>query len=480
MKKTKLLKCLLPLLGVSALTIVPILSTACANGSINQTQSTNKTLVDETSSSTSAANTQTGTTSTSVIDQWATIKKEENEQILKNIKWFYKSSNTESDADSIKNELTLKKLDEPIKQIYDLHNGNKIITDMQNGSETLGFYPYVKLGKNQYTPINLVTTTTTDGTKIKNDWFSPNTNPMLKNKILTMDYFVTKVDIYQPSSVDQTEAKLTEGSAPQQALDSYSLSINKLTLSDATSEFPNGDPRTMATLEQKKASQKGELTTNTTTTSSLQLFNIKRPSPIAIGDILSEYQRIYVDGQENINEITSQLTKIEKLYHDDGSEHTGPTGIDHKPFAGLLNSFKKFSKIQTNGEKNNVQELLSKLEEKNANVFSIIEEVVKGLFNVEVSPLMEVAAEIVEQLGRINTQYPVDNQEASEDENLNDDNLKTHAQVRQVMEWVGVVLHLAMTYYIEFALDLYDLVSTCLEQVNWPNPVPTPIQANLN
>ena len=177
MKKTKLLKCLLPLLGVSALTIVPILSTACANGVINnQTQSINESLVDETSSSSGTTNTQTGSTSTSVIDKYYESKKTENEQILKNIKWFYKNPITDpanlDDKNQIKLDLTPSNLDEAITEVYDLNSGHHIITDMQNGSATLGFYPYVKLGKNQYTPFNPVTTITDSGstttTTIKN------------------------------------------------------------------------------------------------------------------------------------------------------------------------------------------------------------------------------------------------------------------------------------------------------------------------
>ena len=177
MKKTKLLKCLLPLLGVSALTIVPILSTACANGVINnQTQSINESLVDETSSSSGTTNTQTGSASTSVIDEYYKNKKSENEQILKNIKWFYKNPITDpanlDDKNQIKLDLTPSNLDEAITEVYDLNSGHHIITDMQNGSATLGFYPYVKLGKNQYTPFNpVITSTSEDGattTTIKN------------------------------------------------------------------------------------------------------------------------------------------------------------------------------------------------------------------------------------------------------------------------------------------------------------------------
>ena len=169
MKKTKLLKCLLPLLGVSALTIVPILSTACANGVINnQAQSVNETLADETSSSASGSSTQTGSTSTSVIDEYYKNKKSENEQILKNIKWFYKNPITSSesldDKNQIKLDLSPSNLDEAITEVYDLNSGHHIITDMQNGSATLGFYPYVKLGKNQYTPFNPVKTTTNSDT----------------------------------------------------------------------------------------------------------------------------------------------------------------------------------------------------------------------------------------------------------------------------------------------------------------------------
>ena len=465
MKKTKLLKCLLPLLGVSALTIVPILSTACANGVINnQAQSVNETLVDETSSSASGSSTQTGSTSTSIVDEYYKNKKTENLNILKNIKWFYKNPNSKPDILDDKHQIDLdlspSNLDWAISGVYDLNSGNNIITDMQNGSATLGFYPYVKLGKNQYTPFNPVTTTTdsdsttTTTSTIKNQWFLPNENLMLKGKILTMDYFIPEVTIYK----EQTPTSTVDSSIPTNKLDNYKLAINKLTLSDSTTEFPNGDPRTIATLEVPKTNTKSNKVNwdgVKTNTPSLQILDIKRPNPKAIIDVLDEYQKVVTDNADKgIKTVREYLAQVKA---DDGSKYSNQ-------FASILNKFNDFATINLN----NVTALKEYLAFEDAHIFSVvIDHILDKLFNLDsgTNNLFKTFDDILKSLDAVKDQKTLYLLAES----------TTGETATQVAGNIKSLVKTMATYYLSFAHTLYDLVSSCVKP-NWLLP-PSLIQA---
>ena len=445
MKKTKLLKCLLPLLGVSALTIVPILSTACANGVINnQAQSVNETLVDETSSSVGAANTQTGSTSTSVIDKYYESKKEENLKILKNIKWFYKNPHSQpdilDDKNQIKLDLSPSNLDWAISGVYDLDSGKNIITNMQNGSATLGFYPYVKLGKNQYTSFNTVNTVTSDAsttTTITNQWFLPNENLLLKGKILTMDYFVPKVTLYTEPSPEKDATTLLE------KVDNYKLVINKLTLSDSTTEFPNGDPRTIATLEVPKSTSKiNEVDWNKvkTETPSLQILDINRPSPKSVEGLLNEYQNVVTSttntGIKKVKEYLKQVKDDDSLKY-------------RNQFTSILEKFKIFGTINANS----VANLTEYLKFEDPDIFTTIIGVLDALFNFdkEENKLFTTFKDIYTSLDRV-----TDGEVAFMEEQV------STPKATDVANNIKLIVDKMAEYYLSFASDLYDLVSHCV------------------
>ena len=453
MKKTKLLKCLLPLLGVSALTIVPILSTACANGTINQQTQNNVQgeVVTESSS------TQTGSTSTSVVDEYYKSKKEENLNILKNIKWFYKNPYSQPEILDDKNQIALdlspSNLDEAISGVYDLNSGKHIITDMQNGSATLGFYPYVKLGKNQYTAFNPVITTTNDSgittSAIENQWFLSNKNLLLKDKILKMDYFVPAVTIYQ-----EKEPVLTfqDGeTSPMDKLNHYKLVINKLTLSDSTTEFPNGDPRTTATLEVPKTTSKSNEVNweeVKAKTPSLQILDIKRPNPQAIIDVLAEYQKVVTDNADTgIKNVKDYLAQVQA---NDASEY-------NNQFASILSKFGEFATIN----ENSVTKLMEYLEFEDANIFSIvIDDILNNLLNYdsEENKLFKTFDDILTSLKDVkNNKVLVSSQQAASE------------TATQVAENIKLIVNVMAEYYLSFAHTLYDLVSSCVKS-NWLLP----------
>ncbi|WP_033160010.1 hypothetical protein [Mycoplasmoides alvi] len=441
MKKIKLINFLLPLLGVGSLTIIPIVTTACGQEQINNQ---NQTVANDSSKATDS-------TSTSVVNEWAANKKIENEKILKNIRWFYKSSNTQSDKDSINADLTPKNLDAAIGQVYDLNGDDKIITDMQNGSNNLNFYPYVKCGKNQYTPINVVTTSPT-GTEIKNSWFVANDNPALKGKILTMDYFIPTVALANVPSTQQSSSDNLDTSYQ----DSYKLTIHKLTLSDSTSEFPNGDPRTMATVEQ--TSGKAEID------NSLVLLDMKRPNPTSVENLMQKYQNI-----ATVPSTGSDMSYLQQINH----FITTIDGLDDKagvqPFneVDLKNLFKEFSEINN---MSNAVDVISSLSVKDAKVFQIIQGIIYQLFNVvdnEDHKLFSIVSAIVDGLTEIKEHYR-GNPNISN--NTNPVGI-TDNQVVQIVDEVGKVLYSTVLFYVGFAKELYQLALNCVQVVNMPNPV---------
>ena len=344
-------------------------------------------------------------------EQWLKDKQVENQNILNNLVWLYDYRDPNN-------------LDQLISKVLKIKNSNFNLTSPNIGKE-LGFYPHIKVGPNQFMPVT--------------EWFIPVvSNNALKDKVFKLDYFIPEI----------TPAKIESPSKNTSYVDTYKLSINKLTLSDATSEFPSGDPRTTATLEYKQVKQTNDLKTPDPFT----LINIARPNPQSIKNLLTKYQKVITSGADDIQKIKNDLGRIATLLNLKGSQ----------PFKSIFDHFNKFHKINAS----NVIELENVLNTNHAPTFKIIEDVARGLF------LKEGTTENDKLLNVIKSIYDLIKSIKKEHENLvpsipeGTPGTATNKQVMEVVDYIGVVLLATIEYYLSFVYDLIDLAITCVPNID--------------
>ena len=455
MKKLKIIKCLAPLLGLSLTLgiITPIIASCSDNSTSNDSNngsndnnqdsnqpgnggdtsgpgndnsggngdgsgggSDNPSIPDNGGGSNGDSGSTTPPTPTvpTYKEEWLKDKQVENQNILNNLVWLYDYRDPNN-------------LDQLISKVLKIKNSNFNLTSPDIGKE-LGFYPHIKVGPNQFMPVT--------------EWFIPVvSNKALKDKVFKLDYFIPEI----------TPAKIESPSKNTSYVDTYKLLVNKLTLSDATSEFPSGDPRTTATLEYKQVKQ----TNDPKTSDPFTLINITRPNPQSIKNLLTKYQEVITSGADDIRKIKNDLAKITILKN---------LKVE-QPFKGILDYFNKFQNINVS----NVTELENVLKIDHAPTFTIIEDVVRGLFlkkgTTENDRLLNVIKSIYELIKPIK-EYHQNLKPIPEMPPEAIGLLATNEQVGQAVDYVGVVLLATIEYYLSFVYDLIDLAIACVPNID--------------
>ena len=436
MKKLKIVKCLAPLLGLSITlgTITPIIA-SCSdnstnndsnNGSNDNNQDPNQPgnggdtsgPGDDNSggngdsgggSGDSGSTTPPIPTIPAYKEQWLKDKQIENQNILNNLVWLYDYRDPNN-------------LDQLISKVLEIKNGNLNLTSSNIGKE-LGFYPHIKVGPNQFMPVT--------------EWFTPVvSNNALKDKVFKLDYFIPEI----------TPAQIETPSRNTSYVDAYKLLVNKLTLSDATSEFPSGDPRTTATLEYKQEKQTNDLKTFDPFT----LINITRPNPQSVKNLLTKYQEVITNGADDIQKIKNDLAKITVSFN----------CIGQQPFKSIFDHFNKFQNINVS----NVTELESVLKINHAPTFTIIEDVARGLFLKEGTTQNDKLLTVIKDIYELIKKIKADHVDLTPSTPIL--GTATNEQVMESVDYIGVVLLATIKYYLSFVYDLIDLAIACVPNIN--------------
>ena len=339
-------------------------------------------------------------------EQWLKDKQVENQNILNNLVWLY-------------NYQSFENLDKIINYIVGISNSNSLINSGTGGTE-LGLYPYIKCSTNQYTPVS--------------EWFSPiSSNPSLKDKVFKMDYYIPEVKVAEIPKNASTDTSY---------VNTYKLFVNELTLCDATLDFSSGDLRTL-------------VSSKNTTSSKNEIVNISRPHPQSIKNILQKYQDIVTNSKTTIAQIKTFFEAISKIVVTSPSMSKTANAGSTPIFAEVVNKFAEFNPIN----QNNVDALNKHLDEANPEVFSLVKQTLEKLFNFDqtTNQLFKVAKEINDSLTKIKETYK---------EKPNQKNSITlpitNKDIQNIANKIQDVLQSMLTYYLNFAKELFTLVNNCL------------------